>query len=32
VVGDVGFEPTEFLMYQFYRLAPLRHRSRSPWI
>lgn len=29
-VGDVGFEPTPFLMYRIYSPAPLHHRDRSP--
>ncbi len=30
IVGDVGFEPTAFLMYRIYSLALLHRRSRSP--
>jgi hypothetical protein len=30
LVGDLGFEPSEYLTCRFYRPVPLRRRSRSP--
>lgn len=30
MVGEVGFEPTVYLMCRIYSPVPLRRRSRSP--